>query len=56
MSTGVPVAVARIPVEKQGIYYQVLFTIKLKPGKYILITEYPNNVELKIPIEMLSQQ
>ncbi|GEM_PF-775530 len=55
-STSVLVAEARIPVEKQGMYYQVLVMIKLKPGKYILVTEFPNGVQLEIPIDVLSQQ
>ncbi len=54
-NTGALIAVAKIPVEKQGMYYQVLLTIKLKPGKYILSTEYPNGAQLEIPIEVLSQ-
>ena len=52
--TGGIITESDIPVEKHGVYYQILVLIRAKPGRYILEVILPIGVKLNTPITVIS--
>ena len=44
------VAKLELPIEKSGLYYQVLLLVKAKIGEYVLEVTYPTKVKLSIKL------